>query len=121
MSVLDKFLVIDERCSVTAFDMHVQVHRDGRERGLWVRLNDTSAVRREMYKQWCDDAVGLVARLMDFDENKSKKFRLFMSMNSEFERMTNSRCEEAALLEWDELERVHKAIGAELKKRKENT
>lgn len=116
MSVLDKFLVINERCSVTAFD--IQVQRDGRERGLLVRLNDTSAERRAMYKKWCDDSVDLVARLMDFDEDKSKKLRLFMHMNSEFERMTNSKCEEAALLEWDELERVHKAIGAELKKRK---
>jgi hypothetical protein len=115
MGRLDELLIFDDTCSVTMFEMHVQVHRDGRERGLWVRLQDTSAARAETYKTWLNDTVDLVAKMLGFDEDKSKKFSLFMDMNSEVGRLLNSKVEEAALLEWPEVLRMYNAIGDQLR------
>ncbi len=115
MGRLDELLIFDDTCSVTMFEMHVQMHRDARERGLWVRLQDTSEARAATYKTWLNDTVDLVARMLGFDEDKSKKFSLFMDMNSEIGRLLNSKVEEAALLEWPEVVRMYNAIGDQLR------
>ncbi len=83
MGRLDELLIFDEPCSVTAFNMHVQLHRDGRERGVWFRLEDTSPSRAETYKNWLENNVDLVAKMLGFDEDKSAKFRTYMLVNSE--------------------------------------
>ena len=70
--------VISRKCAVTAFDLEVDVSRDGRDRGLWIALRDVTRPGR---------VVG------------------------------GELAGEAALLEWPELKAVHRAIGAELRKR----
>jgi hypothetical protein len=115
MGRLDDLLIFDHECAVTMFDMHVQLHRDGRERGLWVRLNDTSAERAQTYKTWLDQNVDLVAKRLGYDEDQSLKFRTFMSMNSEIGSLLNGKVEEAALLEWDEVKKMYEAIGNQLR------
>lgn len=117
MGRLDELLIFDDACSVTMFEMHVQMHRDGRERGLWVRLQDTCEARAATYKTWLNDTVNLVARMFGFDEDKSKKFSLFMTMHSEIGRLLNSKVEEAALLEWSQVLRMYNAIGDQLRAR----
>ena len=116
MGRLDELLIFDEPCSVTAFDMHVKLHRDGRERGVWFRLEDTSPSRAEMYKTWLENNVDLVAKMLGFDEDKSAKFRTYMLVNSEVGALLNSKVEEAALIEWPELMRAYNAIGNQLRK-----
>lgn len=46
MGRLDELLIFEDTCSVTMFDMRFQIHRDGRERGIWVRLQDASFARK---------------------------------------------------------------------------
>jgi hypothetical protein len=116
MGRLDELLIFDDTCSVTMFDMHFQLHRDGRERGIWVRLQDTSEARAKTYKTWLNNNVGRVAKMLDFDEDTSKKFSMFMLMNSEIGALLNSKVEEAALLEWPEVLRAYNAIGNQLRK-----
>jgi hypothetical protein len=116
-SALDDFLIVDKPCSVTLFDMHVQVHRDGRERGLWIRLNDTSEARAVSYKRWLEGAIETFCTLVGISEQDIRnKFSAELHMRHEIGQLLNSKVEEAALLEWPELKQVYDAIGRELKK-----
>lgn len=41
----DPSIIVDKKCAVTMYDMHVRLMSDGRERGLWVFLKDESPDR----------------------------------------------------------------------------
>lgn len=105
----------DAACSVTAFDMHVQLTTDGRERGLWIRLDDESKARAERYDAWAEAALDVFCQLTGIGADAREKFRLSMSMG-EFKNLSNSKVNEAALLEWPKVKELHAAIGREIAK-----
>lgn len=86
----DPMVVHDAPCAVTLFDMHVRLMSDGRERGLWIFLRDTSPGRERQHR----DLVAL-------DPN-----------NPSF---NGGRLEEGALLEWHAAKAFYKAMGKVLK------
>ena len=89
MTTLNDLLLIEESCSVTAFDMKFQVSKDGRKRGLWFILEDSSKSRIEHRKRWCEEEA-----------------------TSDREKYSTN---DSALIEWKELKKIHNAIGKELK------
>lgn len=124
MSRLDELRLIKKRCSVTAFDMHLELTKDGRERGLWFWLKDESKFHEEQYMKWIEGATELFIKLMDglpgvkLPKEASTTFHASMMLSSEFRALLRAKVEEAALIEWDELEKIHKAMGKELDKMK---
>ncbi len=107
--------IFDTRCSVTAFDMHAQLTRDGGERGLWVWLFDESKARAEIYDQWATDTLTLFCQLADINDATLEKFRLSTAM-SEFKRIANAKVHEAALLEWPAVKKMCAVLDKELTK-----
>lgn len=119
----DDLFVIEKRCAVTAFDLHVQVSRDGRERGLWIGLKDDSASRKKIYQEWLEGAIKRFFKFVKLDvtglddvQIMSRKFSAENALRHETGFM-RSEVDDMALLEWDELQAVYDAIGKELKKR----
>jgi len=124
MSRRDELLLVEKRCAVTAFDMKIQLNKDGRERGLWIFLDDKSAIRRDMYNSWLDSALETFVLLMGYDVDPEKKqnlerFRASMSLNSELRNLLSTEVHEGALLEWPEALRVYNAMGKEIEKARE--
>lgn len=108
--------LITKRCSVTAFDMKLEVTTDGRERGLWVWMKDTSALRRRIYKKWLDGAVELLVNMSMTPEQAkgAEAFGAHMRLDSAYRNLLNSEVDDAVLLEWDAMQQLHTAIGKEL-------
>jgi len=99
MSRRDELLLVEKRCAVTAFDMKIQLNKDGRERGLWIFLDDKSAIRRDMYNSWLDSALETFVLLMGYDVDPEKKqnlerFRASMSLNSELRNLLSTEVHE---------------------------
>jgi hypothetical protein len=108
--------IFDTECSVTAFDMHMQLTGDGRERGLWVWLLDESKARAEIYDKWAEGALETFCQLAGIDDKTSKKFSASMAMD-EFKRIASAKVHEAALLEWPAVKKMYAIIGDALKAR----
>lgn len=106
--------IFDTMCAVTAFDMHVQLTGDGRERGLWIWLSDESKARAERYDSWAQGALATFCKLAGIDDKTSEKFRLSMAMD-EFKGVANAKVHEAALLEWPAVKKMYAIIGKALK------
>ncbi len=124
MSRLDELLLVEKRCAVTAFDMKIQLNKDGRERGLWIFLDDKSESRREAYNRWLDGALDTFVLLMEYQADTEYKqnlerFRASMSLNGELRNLLNTEVHEGALLEWPEALRVYNAMGKEIEKARE--
>lgn len=109
--------IFDEPCSVSLFDMHAQVMTDGRERGLWVWLHDESKARAETYDKWAEGALDTFCELAKIPREGMKRFSAAMAMD-QFKNVSNSKVDEAALLEWPEVEKLYAVIGEVLKKRR---
>jgi hypothetical protein len=107
--------IFDVLCATTAFDMHVQLTGDGRERGLWVWLNDESKARAEVYDNWAKNVVETFCQRAGIDDKSMKKFSLSMAMD-EFKNLSNSSVKEGGLLEWPAVKKMYDTIGKELKK-----
>ena len=105
--------IFDVACAVTAFDMHAQLTRDGRERGLWIWLLDESKARAQGYDRWAADALEVFCAIAGIDDKTSEKFQLTTSMD-EFKRVANASVHEAALLEWPAVKKLHDVIGKAL-------
>lgn len=86
----DPQIIHDVMCAVTMFDMHAQLHSDGRKRGLWIWLRDDSPDRMRQYQS-----------IMKVDPSR-----------------VDGRVNEAALLEWPEAEAFHAAMGKAIKARR---
>ena len=115
-----KALVIQKRCAVTAFDLKVRVSKDGRDRGLWLGLFDTSDSRRDVTAGWAEDALAEWFARTKTPIDKGNQFGRLMAeshLRSAVGHLVKTRVEEMALLEWPQLVQVYKAIGEELKKR----
>ncbi len=106
--------MVMKTCSVTMFDMRLDLTRDGRERGVWFWLRDRSPSRAEART---DAALFRTEQRLEM-EKKMPGMTLFSFDNDRNPQFNTGQVEEAALIEWDELEEIYKAIGAELKKRK---
>jgi hypothetical protein len=112
----DEQIAFETRCAVTAFDMKIQLNRDGRERGVWIFLDDESESRTSTYKSWLENAVEITAQFMDVKESESiKKFRAFMSINGEIGRLANGKIHEGALMEWPKALKFYEAMGKEIR------
>lgn len=105
----------DAACSVTAFDMHAQMTTDGRERGLWIWLDDQSKARAHTYARWADMALKSFCERQGLEDGSMEKLTAMMSMD-EFKNVSNSKVHEAALLEWPKVKELHAAIGREIEK-----
>lgn len=119
MSRLKDLTAFEKRCAVTAFDMKIQLNRDGRERGMWVFLEDQSDARYETTRQWLDTRVDIIAKMMDFDDDSSMKFRLAMNLHGDIGPLLNGRMREAALMEWPAALKFYEALGKEIEKARE--
>ena len=118
-----KLTFVDERCSVTMFDMHFEVSRDGRERGIWFWLRDESAARAETYKKWLEGAVQtfceIVKGVAGTSDEALLKFSGWMSLNGEIKQLLNGRVNEAALIEWPAVKDIYEKIGAAIREHEE--
>lgn len=114
MSRSDDLLVLRQRSAVTAFDMHVELSRDGRERGLWIFLDDQSDERDKRYNQWIDGAIEIFVKMMGYKGEKKKnlaKFSAWLSLDGELRKLAGGKVREAVLLEWPAIEKFYKAMG----------
>lgn len=118
--VLDEMVVIKKRCAVTAFDLTIRVLRDGRERGLWIGIQDKSKSRQQTFTKWFNDAFDRWIKRVNVTDN-GEKFSAGMSLHSDLGHLLKPEVEEMGLLEWEHLEKVYNAIGKELKKHKEKS
>ena len=107
--------IFDVQCAVTGFDMHAQLTTDGRERGLWIWLDDQSKARAERYDDWAKSALEMFCKLADIPETGMKKFSASMAMD-QFKNVADAKVHEAALLEWPAVKKLYEVIGKELKK-----
>jgi hypothetical protein len=108
--------IFDELSATTLFDLHAQIMTDGRERGLWVWLYDESKARAETYEKWAENALDTFCELAKIPRESMKRFSAAMAMD-QFKNVSNSKVDEAALLEWPEVKKLYDAIGKELEKR----
>lgn len=104
--------VFDERCSVTAFDMHAQLMKD--QRGLWLWLNDESRARAETYKRWEDAALEEFCKIAGLEQHGIERFRVAMAMDK-FKDLSNSKTDDSALLEWPAVKKLYAVIGKAIK------
>lgn len=111
----DKFDVIEKRCATTAFDLHVRVTRDGRERGLWIGVRDDCSSRKEIYRSWLQGAIDRLFKHVEIAD--SQKILAEVLLQDGTENLLRTTVDDMGLLEWDDLQAVYDAIGKELKKR----
>lgn len=117
----DELLLIEKTCAVTAFDMKIQVRKDGRGRGVWFFLEDTSKARADTYKKWLEGAVEALFKMLGLagvvdpkDQKKlSKRFHAVLAFE-EIGRLLASKVREGALVEWDGIKQIHKLLGKEI-------
>lgn len=118
-----KLTIADERCSVTMFDMHFEVSRDGRDRGIWFWLRDESDARAVTYKRWLENAVQTFCKIVKGTTKASDeallKFSGWMSLNSEVGKLLNGKVNEAALIEWPALKGIYEKIGEVIREHEE--
>lgn len=110
----DDLSLLEETCAVTMFDMKVRLSKDGRVRGLWIFLEDSSDSRREAYETWLRQALDRW-----FKDNKTKgdaaaRFRAELSLRSSASGLLKGKVSEGALLEWPAIDRFYRAMGREL-------
>lgn len=113
---LEELLVIEKRSAVTAFDLRVQVNRDGRERGLWIFLEDQSEARDARYEAWLEGAVEIFCKMQGLSTKGTKKFGAWLSLDNATRGLLGGKVREGALLEWPAMVQVYEAIGKELRK-----
>lgn len=104
-------------CSVTLFNMHFTVSRDGRERGLWFMLSDDSEKLNKTFEKWFEQATtGMFERLRIPNE---EKLQFLLSFRSEVGHLLPTKIREAALLEWPEVKKILSIVAEEVKKHEE--
>lgn len=86
-------IIHDARCAVTAFDMRAQLSADGRNRGLWIWLQDKSPACVRQHRE-----------LIELEKNGLGSL--------------DGTVNEAALLEWPAARAFHAAMGKALKGRR---
>lgn len=118
-------LLIEKRCSCTMFDLKVRISKDGRERGLWVTLNDESEARVSAYRVWLKSAIDTFMQLVGYggklgDEATQKELSLRFSaeLNARHEIgiLLKDKVNEGALLEWPHIKELWVAMGNEIAK-----
>ena len=109
-------LVHVEKCSVTAFDMELQLSKDGRDRGLWIFLDDSSEEHAKAYHTWTERGIGRLTKDLNLDKRAQLKFSL--TFHSELAHLLKRNVREAALLEWPQVEKLYKRIGEQLERAK---
>jgi hypothetical protein len=114
---------VDERCSVTMFDMHFEVSRDGRDRGIWFLLRDESEERAATYKRWLEGAVQTFCEIVKGTTKASDevllKFSGWMNLNDEVGQLLNGKVNEAALIEWPALKGIYEKLGEAIREHEE--
>jgi len=103
----DKYLIAKERCSVTMFDMHVSFSRDGRERGIWIFLEDSKRGEANL-----PDIDKLIIQYLEYLKvPKKKHFGALMKFSSLFQHMMPLNMCEGALIEWPQMEKMYQKLG----------
>lgn len=120
MKAFDKGLILDKRCDVTAFDLHLQLHHDGGGnqppgdgRGVWFFLSDDSKERRAAYETWFK---ALTDRL--HEEHPTVGFAASLSL-TEVRSLLKADVREGVLMPWRDVEAIHKALGDVLEAHKQ--
>lgn len=120
MKPSDKGLILDRRCDVTAFDLHLQLRHDGdgqqepgSGRGVWFWLTDDSKERRAFYETWFKDVADRLQAA-----HPDAGFSTILRLSSEAGRLLKTEVHEAALLSWPQVEAVHEALGTVLEARR---
>ncbi len=113
--------LLEARCAVTAFDLKIQLNKDGRQRGLWIFFDDTSTERAAAYKQWLGDAIELwkdMASVHSKDKAMTE-FAAWLTTNDVLRNLVNSQVREGGLMEWPEALKFYEAMGKEIDKARE--
>ncbi|MGN6108956.1 MAG: hypothetical protein ACTHU0_27870 [Kofleriaceae bacterium] len=99
--------------------MKIRLSKDGRERGLWVFLHDTSAGRAATFRQWADGAAEVACQIMGMPPEGTKRFSAWFAINDEFRQLAKGQLNEGALMEWPTVLAFYEAMGKEIERARE--
>lgn len=115
--------LFSKRCAVTAFDNTIKLHKDGRERGLWVFLEDEGTAHFEYRSTIFNEALEEFKKALVRDgittkaKLKANDRKLYSAVRESFEYFIKFREEsQAALMEWPDALKFYNAMGKEIEK-----
>ncbi len=122
----DALLAFAVRCAVTAFDLHTELSRDGRTRGLWVYLREHSknSYANTQLKWFEDDFAdfmkglvkeGILTKAQSKKHEMAIRSRLFLHLNH----LKLVPEDLGTLMEWPEAIEFHKRMGLEIEAARE--
>ncbi len=112
--------IFNKQCSVTSMELRLELTRDGRERGLWVKLADKGKLRREAWDRWRQGAAEELVNVSKGQESRypnDEEYNIGLAKTiifTSFGWIPPREVDEAVLLEWPEVAELFNAIGQEL-------